>query len=390
MGAPALLRALDESGLRGQGGAWYPTGAKWKAVAASGGRPVVVVNGAESEPASAKDALLLGRLPHLVLDGAAVAASALHASRVVVYAPPERLTVVAAAVDRRRQWGVDRIDPELVAKPDGFIAGQESAVVNAVNGRAAIPGFTTVTPVWRRGVNSRPTLVQNAATLAQVALIARFGPTWFRQLGPPESPGSALLTVTASVTRVVEVALGTRLGEVLRLVGDSGAGSPGVLLGGFGGTWLDAGTAEHLALADASVRSVGASLGAGVVAVLPARSCPLAETARVVRYLEGNSAGQCGPCVHGLAELAAEAEQLAFGPGPVLGSAERIRKLCGLIEGRGACRHPDGATTLARSALRAFPQEVLGHERYGPCRAAHAPSFLPTSLAGPPVAVGAR
>lgn len=385
---PSFLPALEESGLRGHGGGWFPVGAKWKSVAGSRRAPVVVVNGAESEPLSGKDALLLGRLPHLVLDGAAVAAEVLGAARVVVYAHQRQASVLRAAIERRRVLGLDRLAPEVVAAPDVFLAGQESAAINVVNGGPPLPRFVALSPIWRRGVDGGPTLVQNAETLAHVALLARFGPRWFRQLGAPEAPGTLLLTVTAAdrrspqprlSRRVVEAALGTPLAQVVaRQAGDGGLATlSGVLLGGFGGTWLDPASAEGLTLTEPAAQAIGASLGAGVVALLPRGCCPLAETARVVRYLESQGAGQCGPCIHGLAGLAEETERLAFGPGPAGGSARRIGELCDLVEGRGACRHPDGATHLARSALYAFAEEVRHHERRGPCREAYAPPFLP-------------
>lgn len=375
-----LVDQIEASGLLGHGGAWFPVAAKWKAVAARRlRRPVVVVNGAEGEPASEKDAVLLGRAPHLVLDGASAAAGALRAFRVVVYVQPKVAGVVGAAVAQRREWGVDPVDIEVVRAPDAFIAGQESAVVNFINGNpAAVPTFVGLQPVRDKGVAGRPTLVHNAETLAHVALVARFGPRWYRSLGTDRSPGTALLTITGRWERptVVETAIGTPFPEVLGLAAGDRRLYAGALLGGYGGGWTSIDTLLGLDVSEASARSAGASLGAGVVVLLPERFCPLAETARVVRYMEEQGAGQCGPCVNGLAELASLLEALAFGR-PGEGAVETILEVCTLVEGRGACRHPDGVARLVRSACSVFAGEVRAHCRQGPCARAGNGGFLP-------------
>ena len=205
-------------------------GAKWRSIRSTlGNRPVVVANGAEGEPASAKDALLCARLPHLVLDGAAVAATVLRASRVVVHVPEASVATMADAVARRQRAGLDPVAVEIVTAPDRFLSGQESAVVATVNGRAAgVPTFTGITPVRVRGVRGRPTLVQNVETLAHVALVARFGAAWFRELGTVAGPGTLLLTVSGRwpTPSVLEVPLGMRLGDVLGITSEEADPSP--------------------------------------------------------------------------------------------------------------------------------------------------------------------
>jgi len=187
-GAPSdphtgVLTMLEESGLSGHGGAYFPVAAKWRAVMGSRQRrTVVIANGAESEPASSKDGFLLTRTPHLVLDGLAVAAQTLRATRAIVHVAPASRTVVERAVAERGQMGLDAIGIEVVEAPDRYLAGQESAVVNRLNGhQVPIPSFVGLRSIRERGVDGRPTLVQNAETLAHVALIARFGPEWFRE-----------------------------------------------------------------------------------------------------------------------------------------------------------------------------------------------------------------
>jgi NADH:ubiquinone oxidoreductase subunit F (NADH-binding) len=340
----------------------------------------VVANGAEGEPASKKDALLLSHAPHLVLDGLMLAGGALGAQQAIVYAPRASIPGVEAAVAERRSLHHDPIAVEIVESADTFISGQESAVVNALGGRrGAIPGFVGLTSIRERGVGGRPTLVQNVETLAHVALIARFGATWFRQVGTTDTPGTMLLTVhRPDGPLIIEAVLGSSLQTAAGLRSHDVARSLGVLLGGYGGGWVTPATFSELPVSETAARRAGATLGAGVVALLPPDVCPLAEMADVVRYMEGQGAGQCGPCVHGLAELADGTERLAYG-GPNGPRAERLLEICQLVEGRGACRHPDGVARFVRTGLQAFSDEVLSHQRRGCCPRTHAARVLPVA-----------
>ena len=377
---PSFIDELDRSGLRGHGGAWFPVATKWRSVRRSLLRgPVIVANGAESEPASGKDRILIERVPHLVLDGAVVAARTLGASQVYVHVPSASVPSVRRALDERRRLDLDDCNFEVVVAPDRFLAGQETAVVNTIMARRpATPTFAGVRTIREQGVRGRPTLVQNVESLAHVALIARYGAKWFRTVGTPECPGTALLTVTGrwDEPRVIEVPLGVPLASALQLGPDEARGVQGLLLGGYGGGWLTTAEAMTMPLSEEAARQRGSSIGAGVVALLPAGSCPLAEVSRVVGYLEGEGAGQCGPCVNGLAAIANSVERLAFRPSALRGGIADIPTLCGLVEGRGACRHPDGVARFVRSSLRVFADHATLHLQRGPCRSDPAP-FLP-------------
>lgn len=381
----ALIAEVERSGLRGRGGAGFPTGRKLRAVAEASRRPLVVANGAEGEPASGKDKLLLGVLPHLVLDGAVVAAEAVGAREATVCVDRDArgaLAAVTTAIEQRRQARFDRIELTLAAVPSRYLAGEESALVNWLNGSPAKP--TSVPPrPFERGVNGRPTLVQNVETLAHLALIGRHGADWFRSIGTPEAPGSALVTLSGAVARhgVYEIAQGTSLAEVLAAAGGTTGESEAFLIGGYFGSWLSAGTALPLQLAENTLRPVGCSLGAGAIVVLPKGWCGLVETARIVRYLADESAGQCGPCVHGLAAIADAMTQIARGNHDAT-LEQRLVSWTEQVEGRGACHHPDGAVRLVRSALRTFADELHRHRRTGPCRAAAARTFLDTHERG--------
>ena len=196
---------------------------------------------------------------------------------------------------------------------------------------------------------------------------------------------------------VYEIAFGTPVRDVLALAGGGGeiGGVQAVLAGGYFGSWLPGGAALGTPAAPAALRAAGASFGAGIFLVLPAAGCGLAETARVVRYLAGQSAGQCGPCLNGLPAIADALEQVAFGAGGsgrgAHGRALRwLRDLFRLVEGRGACHLPDGVARLAASTLRVFADDVRSHER-GPCLAARGrPVFaVPSWSAGTAAPAGA-
>jgi len=372
VGSAALLDAVELSGLRGHGGAWFPVGTKWRAVARSKrSKPVVIANGAEGEPASGKDRYLLHHSPHLVLDGASVAARALGADRVVVHVTAGAVAGIDAALAERARRRTDTCSFEVVVAPDRFLAGQEAAAVATVNGgRAGIPTFVGIRTVREHGVAGRPTLVQNVETLSHAALIARFGPQWFRTVGTEESAGTALATVTGrwDAPRIVEVPLGTTLGHALGIDAEAARGIQGVLLGGYGGGWIPTATALSMPFTEEAARSHGSSIGAGVVVLLPTGVCPLAEAARVVRYMEGEGAGQCGPCVNGLDLLATSMEHLAYRPRSLRGGVAALPTLCGLVEGRGACRHPDGVARFVRTAVDVFGDHAALHLSRGPCQ----------------------
>jgi NADH:ubiquinone oxidoreductase subunit F (NADH-binding) len=381
-----FLAVLEVSGLTGRGGAGFPAATKLEATGRAGRGATVVVNAMESEPASDKDALLLLRSPHLVLDGAQLLAAAAGARRVIVAVPQGR-ELVAATISRAMAERVAaRCAPaaeRLVRPPDGFVAGEESAVVAWIDHNRSLPSFRPDKGVPLR-IGGRPTLVHNTETLAHVAMIARRGPEAFRARGLIEEPGTTLVTISGAVQQpgIVEVDRGTPLSDIVRR--GVPLGEPQALLvGGYGGAWVGP---EHFLTpyASISLRAVGATAGVGVVCVLGADSCGLAETARLAQYLATQSAGQCGPCVYGLPAIADDVARLAGGDGdPELLS--RLERRLGQVLGRGACRHPDGAVSLVRSALVVFAADVARHRAGTPCPQRHAPSRL--RLPGAPVRV---
>jgi NADH:ubiquinone oxidoreductase subunit F (NADH-binding) len=377
-GRGLLIPSVEEAGLTGRGGAAFPMHRKLRIVgAARGGRAVIVANGAESEPASRKDALLLRVAPHLVLDGIQLTAEAIGATDAHLYLHPGTGREIMRALAERRAAGIDRLGVTVTEAPPRFLAGQESALVNRLGGGPALPTF--VPPrVSERGLGGAPTLVQNVETLAHLALIARYGPRWFRELGTAREPGTMLTTVHQpdGQTQVIEAEIGTPLRTLLTSqAGADTQRAQAVLIGGFHGTWLPAGAAATLTLDNEALRRHGAAVGAGVIAALPADRCGLAEAARLTRYLAAESAGQCGPCLNGLPAIAGALAELA-GPGPRRATRQNAERWAGLVTGRGACGHPDGTVRFVRSALAVFAPEIGLHER-GQCSATNRRPFLP-------------
>jgi len=366
----ALVSALDSSGLRGRGGGAFPVAQKLAAVVAQRRRPIVVVNATEGEPASSKDRALLRLVPHLVLDGAVAAATAIGAREIVIGlargSRNEREVLVTALKERRDpvKWSVNAV-------AEGFVAGEETALLNSLAGKAAKPSLKPPYP-FERGLGDAPTLVQNVETLAHVALIARFGSTWFRSVGTGAEPGTALVTLSGAVARpgVYEIELGTRLSELVEQAGGASEPLSAFLVGGYFGGWTR--DARH-------PLSVAGGLGAGVVVAFPGAACGVRESARVMRYLADESAGQCGPCVHGLAALASGLEEIAIGR--VRDRRTQLARWAQQVTARGACRHPDGAARFVNSALAVFDQELSLHLKKGRC-SGHARNVLPVGKPG--------
>lgn len=363
-----LMRELEASGLTGRGGAGFPTVTKLAAAARKGGT-WAIANGTEGEPPSAKDAVLLTLNPHLVLDGLEVAARVLGARRATI-AVSESSAGAIAAVERALGERSRPPRPELVR--DRFVAGEETALVDALSGGEASP---TGRRPFERGI-----LVQNVETLANLALVARRGAAWYREAGTEVEPGTALATVLGAVAHpgVLEAELGTPFGELFERCGGLTEPVDAMLVGGYFGTWLPAD--PELAFANESLRPLGASLGARVVVALPRSACGLTELANVTRYLAGESSGQCGPCVFGLPAVADVVDALVGGTEP-RSAVARFERLQAQIARRGACAHPDGALEFVRSGLEVFAGELERHRR-GFCSATVPEPVLPVPRRG--------
>lgn len=363
--AEILLAQVAPLAVRGRGGAGFPMARKLQTVLERRSRlpgrtPVVVVNAAEGEPASAKDTALLEVAPHLVLDGAVLAARAVGARSIHLVTAADRpwagtavATAIAARADRGLRWKWHEAEPR-------FVSGQARAVLELLAGRVGLP-VTSWAPEAVEGHRGRPTLLSNAESFAHLAAIVRWGVERYASHGTTDEPGTTLLTLSTppqpdgrfAGVRVVEVEHGAPASSVL---GDEALGAP-LLIGGFHGAWVHPDDVADVRWSNAHLRAIGASLGAGSVLSLADGSCPVAETARYTAYLAVETAGRCGPCRNGLPTLAGEVAALATG----VETRPRIEELTGLVRGRGACAHPDGTARLVASLLTTLGDHVDDH-----------------------------
>jgi NADH:ubiquinone oxidoreductase subunit F (NADH-binding) len=348
-----LLMLLRAAGLRGRGGASFPTATK--IASALGRRPLLVVNACDGEPLVAKDEVLLRRSPGLVADGAALVAQAVGAREVVLAAhqgsAAESHLRQLLAVERFR-WPAAR----LLAVPRRYVASEASALASAALGGPALPAYHERPMSTGGTAGGDAVLVLNAETLAQVALL------WAGH----RAPLSRLVTLSGALAAsgVLEVAPATTVADLVDLAGGPTEAPRAVLVGGYGGGWLDWTTAAPLTL-DQLDHAVG--LGAGLLHVLGSGACPVEEVAAITDYLASQSAGQCGPCMFGLPALALDWRELSQAP-TADAAWRRLQRRLPLVEGRGACRHPDGAVRQLATAVQTFGDHLQQH-RAGHCDA---------------------
>ncbi|MCV7197830.1 NADH-ubiquinone oxidoreductase-F iron-sulfur binding region domain-containing protein [Mycobacterium angelicum] len=361
-----LLREIEASGLVGRGGAAFPLGVKLRAVrdnGRSGGLAakgaVVVANGEEGEPASVKDRWLLRNRPHLVLDGLRLAAAIVGAQRAYVYVSDRDSA-------RSVEGALGDLDPdilgvavELRTVEPGYVAGEETAAVRAIDGGPAKPTDKPPRP-FEAGVGGRPTLVSNVETLANVPYVQRRGAAAFRSQGTVHSPGTFLATITGANRAPVlyELPHGLPFTELLSLHGVSSEQVRGALMGGYFAGFLNRRVLDTT-LDHETMRGLGSGLGCGAITVIT-DECPVAVAASVLAYFDRENAGQCGSCFNGTAAMAAVAAALR----DFVATQEdlgRLRRWSVVLRGRGACATLDAATNVAATLLDQFPDEVDRH-----------------------------
>ncbi len=400
VGTDVLLGLLHDAGLRGRGGAGFPTWRKWQAAAAAlsdvAATPVVI-NAAEGEPGTFKDRALLRTNPYRVLEGALIAAHAVAADSVVVglkgsfAREHERLR---RAIDELRDadWLGD-VEVRLVAGPEEYLFGEETALLEVLDGRQPFP---RITPPYRRGVDEdadagrsasdvelaapggaagSPALVNNVETLANVPGIVARGAAWFREVGTEASPGTVVCTVSGATQRagVAEVPLGTPLREVLELIG-GGAQRGHQLMSVLPGV-ANALIPDELfgtALTYEDMAAAGTGLGSAGFIVFDERTDPVAVAAGVAHFLSVESCGQCEPCKRDGLALASLLAQVREGE-----ASDRevalIRDRLGTVTDGARCYLAQQQQNVIQSVLRLYPELIGEHLR---------------GLVSPPVAVG--
>jgi NADH:ubiquinone oxidoreductase subunit F (NADH-binding) len=324
------------------------------------GGAVLVANGEEGEPASIKDRWLLRHRPHLILDGLRLAAAIVAGERAYVYvSDAESAHSVQAALSELDPEMLGGIAIEVLTVPAGYVAGEETAAVQAINGGPVKPTDKPPRP-FEAGVAGRPTLVSNVETLANLPLLQCEGSAAFRSQGTSLSPGTFLATITGGGRRpaLYELPHGMPFTELLALHGVSPEQVRGALMGGYFAGFLNRAVLETT-LDHETMRRLGSGLGCGAISLIT-DDCPVALAASVLAYFDRENAGQCGSCFNGTAAMAAAAGALRDGAATTE-DVERLRRWSVVLRGRGACATLDAATNVAASLLDQFPREVAAH-----------------------------
>jgi len=343
LGPAGVLDEVELSGLRGRGGAGFPTGVKWRSIAAGGeaeGERFVVANGAEGEPGTFKDRFLLRHNPYQLVEGLLIAARAVGARRAFIAlkrsfaAEADRVTRAVAEIDEAG-WAPE-VSIELVAGPDEYLFGEEKGLLEVIEGEEPLPrifppyiyGLFTTSPQmgWSASrtlgdsmpMASNPTLVNNVETLSTIPTIVREGGEWFRSLGTPESPGTIICTVSGDTVRhgVEEFEMGTPLSEVLTALGGGMASGRAVkyVLSGVANPVLP-GDMVDAAVSYEGLEAAGSGLGSAGFMVFDERTDPTELALAVSRFLWVESCGQCPPCKLGCEYVTATLESMLVGEG---------------------------------------------------------------------------
>src|SRR5690349_3163332 len=361
--AEALMEQVDLSGLLGRGGAAFPLGTKLRTVRDAGRRgseTVVVANGEEGEPASVKDRWLLRNRPHLVLDGLRLATAMVGASRAYVYvSDSQSATAVTSALGELKPEAFGATRVSVVTVEPTYVAGEETAAVRRINGGPAKPTDKPPRP-FEEGVSGLPTMVSNVETLANLPYIHRHGAQAFRAVGTPMSPGTFLATITGGgrPATLYEIPHGAAFSDLLDVHGLPAESVRGALMGGYFAGLLNTDILEAT-LDHETIRRLGSGLGCGAISILT-DDCPVAVAASVMSYFDRENAGQCGSCFNGTAAMAAVTSALRDGVA-TQEDLTRLERWSVVLRGRGACGTLDGATNVAASLLRQFPQSVASH-----------------------------
>jgi NADH-quinone oxidoreductase subunit F len=378
----ALCRLIEESELRGRGGAAFPTGRKWELARAGAATPkYVVANGGEHEPGSRKDRLLVATHPHRVIEGIALAAFATGAAVAYLYLIEDMAEAIASAetaigeAQSRGYLGQGVLGSDLSLEvrikraPTTYVAGEESAALEVIEGRAALPRKKPPYP-GESGLFGRPTTVNNVETLAHVPGIVRHGAGWFRALGVPGSSGTMLFTLDDAVRHpgVYELPFGATFRDLIE--GRGGGLRSGralrAILPAMSCAFLPA-TAIDLPLDHASLRAVGSSLGCGGVTLVEEGECLLERSLAIARFFMTEQCGQCPPCRMETSTIAAVLAKVQGGDAGDYRA--QIEKIAAFTARKGYCSLIEMAATPVLSALRLFPDDFAHHAAHGTCRA---------------------
>ena len=376
-----LIQLIKDSGLRGRGGAGFPTGMKWGFIPQSDGKPhYLVVNADESEPGTCKDTPLLMANPHVLVEGVVIASFAIRCNHAFIYVRGEIVHVV-----RRLQAAVEEayakgylgknilgtgydLDVTVHAGAGAYICGEETALLDSLEGLRGQPRLRPPFPAIA-GLYACPTVVNNVESIASVPAIVRGGAAWFSSMGTEKSKGMTLYSLSGHVTRPgqYEAPLGITLRELLELAGGVREGHE-LKFWTPGGSSTPMFTTEHLdvPLDYEGVGAAGSMLGTKALQIFDETTCVLRAVLRWTEFYKHESCGKCTPCREGTYWLVQILDRLERGEGSEA-DLETLLDLCENILGRAFCALGDGATSPITSSIQYFRDEYLAHLTGGGC-----------------------
>ncbi|MHB8483446.1 MAG: complex I 51 kDa subunit family protein [Nitrospiria bacterium] len=378
-----VLAEVKNSGLRGRGGAGYPTWKKWEIVAGKEvSQKYLCCNGAEEEPGTFKDRILLGANPHQLLEGVLIAAYTVGASKIILYLNEkfgQEINGVLKALEEIKTlgfWGENilgcgvHIDISLFKSPLAYVAGEETAMLEVIEGRKAAPRQKPPFYPVHNGLYGKPTLVNNVETLCNIPHIIQNGSEWYKTIGPGESPGTALFTLTGDINQpgVYEMPMGTPLRQLIEFHGKglkAGRKLKAVFPGG-PSCGLITEKDIDVTLDYESLKKRGSAFGTGAVIVFDDTACLVNAGLHIADFFAEESCGQCPPCKMGGKHLADLHKKIESGKGEIE-DLQSIEQICGVVKGRGYCSLITGAAVTVESMVRNFRHEYEDHIKTGEC-----------------------
>jgi len=367
----AVIDEVDRSGLRGRGGAGFPTGKKWSLLA-PGDERYLLCNADEGEPGTFKDRLIMEGDPHRLIEGMILAGYAIGAEKGYIYIrgeytdPIERMgrAIVAAREAGFLGEGIlgssISFDIEVKRGAGSYVCGEETAMIESIEGKRGYPRLKPPYP-GSSGLWGKPTVVNNVETLANVPPIVNRGADWFRSFGTETSPGTKVFPIFGAVNepKAVEVEMGTHLSDLIELAGGIRNGSrfKAALIGGAAGAFLGPDGLD-VRLDFEGPKDRGGVLGSGAILVIDDGSSIPEILHAILRFFEHESCGQCAPCRAGTASIVRLSERVLTGSGRA-SDLDLILDLAETMEASSFCPLGQSVILPVRSALMLFPDEFL-------------------------------
>ena len=375
-----IIEMVKRSGLRGRGGAGFPTGLKWSFMPKHDGEKYILCNSDESEPGTCKDRDILRYNPHAVLEGLAIACYATNTRVAYNYMrgefhhEPYEHIEEALAEAYRHGWlgknilgsGVD-IDIHNALGAGAYICGEETALMESLEGKKGWPRFKPPFPA-NFGLYGKPTTINNTETYASVPAILRNGPEWFLELGKPNNGGAKVFSVSGHVNRPgnYEIRLGTPFSELLEMAGGvrNGHRLKGVIPGGSSMPVLPGDKMLECTMDYDSIQKAGSGLGSGAVIVMDETTCMVRACHRISRFYHQESCGQCTPCREGTGWMFRSLTRIVEGRA-TLDDVNLLRSVAGQIEGHTICAFGEAAAWPVQGFLRHYWHEFEYYATHG-------------------------